>query len=197
MRPPKKEPLKVGLDRNQDRNLGHTIARFGFKLPPWLEDNLGILFVGTAVFSVAFTSFLLSSGEEGERPRPTRRDQQAHLAAVIGPLKTFAPGSAGSLEKLSMTIKNLGPAEAENVLVFGLVGNDQISLTGPSYLKTGEQQEYTLPAPVTISPKSSIVMRYVCWNCPLTPGPSPSWSGGEPVGFEKEKLIMEGKYKPH
>jgi hypothetical protein len=189
MKSPKKERLEVGLDRKRER--------LGLKLPSWLEENLGTLFVGSAVFCVVLTSFLLSSTEDGERPRPTRRDQQAHLAAIIGPLKTFAPGSAGLLEKLSMTIKNMGPAEAENVLVFGLVGNDQIALEGPKTLKMGEQQEYSLAAPVSISPKSSIVMRFVCWNCPLTPGPSPSVGGSEPVGFEKERLIMEGKYSPH
>jgi hypothetical protein len=130
-------------------------------------------------------------------PRPTRRDEQAHLATIIGPLKTFAPGSAGSLEKLSITIKNMGPAEAKNVLVFGLVGNDQIVLTGPKNLQSGEQQEYSLAAPVSISPRASIVMRHVCWNCPLTPGPAAAAPGSEPKGFEKEMLIMQGKHDVH
>lgn len=184
----KRDSFEVSSDRKRKRTW------VGLKLSPLLEDNLAVLFIGFAVFSVVLVSVLVSSSGGGEIVRPTRKDQQAHLAVIAGPSKTFAPGSTGSLEKMTLSLKNLGPAAAENVKVFGLIGNQEISLIGPGSLGTGEQQDYKLAAAISISPSATIVIKYLCWNCPLTPGPAAQY-GNEPVGFEKERQIMAGEHK--
>jgi hypothetical protein len=176
--------MDVGLSRHARRR---TIS-----LPMWLEDNLGWLTMGSMVVAVAFGSAFFGIGS-GEPERPTARSAQAHLAVVLGPLKAFAPGSNDTLQRMSMTVKNLGPAAADNVIVEGLVGASSFRLDGPTTLEVGEQKEYSLSAPVHVPAKSSIVMRYVCWNCPLTPGPAAGAGPKEAVGFERERQELAGE----
>jgi hypothetical protein len=177
-----REPLTVGLDRHKRHT--NTV------LPAWVEEHIGWLSVLVVVACVGAVTLLINPS--GELVRPTRREEQAHLAVVMGPMKRWAPGSEETLVAMKMTVKNLGPAVAQYVLVQGLTKNSALPLVGPTELQPNEQKEYVLDRAVTLEKGASLVVQYLCWNCPLTPGPSPA-EVEELVGFAREQAILSGE----
>ena len=162
--PPGRDPMDVGLARKRPKRRNY--------LPPWLEENFGWVVIGITIATLSLVTLLLNSGQTGPQ-RPKGASEQAHLAVTLGPLKTFAPGSTTVLNKVSLTIKNMGPAQATNVLVKARAGKVEFALKGPKLLAVGEQKEYVMNREVEIPSKASLLVGPVCWNCPYTPGPPP------------------------
>ena len=141
-------------------------------LPPWLEENFGWLVIGITIATLSLVTVILNGSQKGPK-RPSAPGQQAHLAVILGPLKTFAPGSSTVLNRVSLTIKNMGPAPATNVFVKARAGRIEFALKGPKILAVGEQKEYVLNREIEILSKATLLVGPVCWNCPYTPGPPP------------------------
>ena len=189
--PNKREPMSVGLQRNRKR-------RFRL-LPAWLEDHLVIvtLLVVSLVLGLPYRLYnalanTMGEGVSEEEVRPSAPNEVARLATVMGPNKKWAPGSSTTLASVSMTIKNLGPAKAENVIVLALVGNTTTRLKGPSEITTRHDATYSLTDPLEVPPRSSLSIRYVCWNCPITPGPAAAGGQTEVPVWQREQHAIGG-----
>ena len=184
--------MNVGLQRNRKR-------RFRL-LPVWMEDHLVIttllaVSLGLGLPYRLYNALSTAMGNEipQEEMRPSAPQEQARLAVVMGPVKKWAPGSNTTVASVSITIKNLGPATAENVIVFALIGHTVIRLKGPSEIANRSDANYSLSEPAEVPPPSSLAVRYVCWNCPVTPGPAPAAAGTTEVPvWEREQHAIGG-----
>ena len=155
---PERDPLEVGLDRNQkDR---------GLRLPRWMEEYGGWV-VALVVISI-FIIPVRMLGIFDRAPGPVLAS--ANLRIVFGPAKSWVEGSTTQIKSINVKIQNTGPEAAQNVQVQALVRATGFPLVGPLTIATGVTAQFSGATQLNITSEDAVRIQLSCANCP-PPGP--------------------------
>ncbi len=156
---PERDPLEVGLDRNQKGR--------GLRLPRWMEEYGGWV-VALVVISI-FIIPVRMLGIFDRAPGPILAS--ANLRIVFGPAKSWVEGSTTQIKSINVKIQNTGPEAAQNVQVQALVRASGFPLVGPLTIATGVTAQFSGATQLNITSEDAVRIQLSCANCPPPAGP--------------------------
>jgi hypothetical protein len=143
-------------------------------LPPAIKDYLPTLITLGAAFSVGFVTYLLGVFSSADISTPPKDPLfQGRIIFPVGLVKVYEPGSDTKIKKLEAKVKNIGQSEALNVWIDLEIDGVTSELPGPLSIGAGDEATYGVEGSFVIPQTAQIRLKSSCWNCPLTPGPSP------------------------
>ncbi len=153
---PSRDPLSVGLGRH--RRQGER------RLPPWLEEYGVWIAIAVVVIAFVVPVQMLGIFDQKEAVKPT-----AALRAVSVPIKSWAEGSSTKIESIAVDVENVGPEEARQVTVSGVVRGTSFPLTGPAVLEAGQRGRFIGKTALNVMSEDEVSVGLSCANCPPAP----------------------------